>query len=250
MRIARSFVLSLAIATVAVNAHAIGLTSNNFDVDPQWHAVNNRTAPQNFGYTNTSFAGGSPGEIGGTVTRDSTLAFYADNLGPILSLEDPLFMSGLIKEIPAGSSSHIQLGWFRASTASHPPTSYLGLELSNSGIYIGFADNNGPLLDILTSVPAGGLTSFSLSYDPNAGANGRITFVGNGSSTTAYDLTATERSDGATFDHFGLFNVTVDGNPAQVFVDNLIYTAPEPSVLALLGLAGMMRLWRRSNGRS
>src|SRR4051812_14132021 len=68
---------------VAPAAKAAELRSQSFDRDPGWDAYNNRIPAdegkvivQDFGYSQTNFAGKKPGEIGGTITRGSKPAFY------------------------------------------------------------------------------------------------------------------------------------------------------------------------------
>src|SRR4051812_7389035 len=58
--------------------------SESFNQDPGWEAFQNRVVPkaikavaQNFGYSDTNFAGAAKGEIGGTIWRSSTPASYA-----------------------------------------------------------------------------------------------------------------------------------------------------------------------------
>src|SRR5262245_58823374 len=75
------------------------LKTEHFDKDPGWEAHNNRIVPakrptvvQDFGYSTTNFAGKSPGELGGQVTRASEPAYYADKIGP-LTLDNKLSAS-------------------------------------------------------------------------------------------------------------------------------------------------------------
>src|SRR5437763_490675 len=56
----------------------------SFDKDPGWEGHNNHVVParlptvtQDFGYSQTNFAGTGAGELGGRVTRASEPAFYA-----------------------------------------------------------------------------------------------------------------------------------------------------------------------------
>src|SRR5579883_892551 len=72
----------------------------SFDRDPGWEGYNNRLLPanlptvaQDFGYSRTGFAGKAAGEMGGTVTRASEPAYYADRIGP-RTLDDHLTASG------------------------------------------------------------------------------------------------------------------------------------------------------------
>src|SRR5262245_51815025 len=74
--------------------------SETFDTDPGWEGKNNRVVPtqklivkQDFGYSNTNFAGRAAGELGGTVQRSTTPASYATKVTP-KTLDDRLSASG------------------------------------------------------------------------------------------------------------------------------------------------------------
>src|SRR6478735_7883417 len=61
--------------------------TQTFDSDPGWEGVNNRLPPkkvievtQDFGFSATSHAGPTAGEMGGVVMRASDPAFYADKI--------------------------------------------------------------------------------------------------------------------------------------------------------------------------
>src|SRR4051812_29172889 len=64
--------------TLLAEPAAPGTKSESFDRDPGWEAINNRVVPekpqtvvQDFGYSNTSYAGKATGEMGGLVWRAS-----------------------------------------------------------------------------------------------------------------------------------------------------------------------------------
>src|SRR5687767_10666395 len=76
------------------------MKTQSFDRAPGWESYNNRVVPkayptvvQDFGYSETNFAGKLPGEMGGQVTRASEPAFYGDRIGPN-TLDDKLSASG------------------------------------------------------------------------------------------------------------------------------------------------------------
>src|SRR5258708_114413 len=90
----------------------------DFSTDPHWEGVGNRDSftemetpgAHDFGYSATNFAGGSIGELGGTVWR-STFASYADRVGP-LTLAQPLVASGRVVLTGADPDSDVCMGWF------------------------------------------------------------------------------------------------------------------------------------------
>src|SRR5207248_11087675 len=72
--------------------------------DPGWEGSGNRatfrdrelTGAHNCGFSDTSFAGGKRGEVGGVFWRtEEPFGFYADRVGP-LTLDDPLRASGRV----------------------------------------------------------------------------------------------------------------------------------------------------------
>jgi hypothetical protein len=113
------------------------LKRESFDKDPGWEGHNNRIVPerlptvsQDFGYSNTNFAGKQKGELGGQITRASEPAYYADKIGR-LTLNDKLSASGtfaLTKTTPGGG---IFFGFFRAEQAGAGgrPIGSLGMNL-------------------------------------------------------------------------------------------------------------------------
>src|SRR6185295_8789761 len=83
-----SFLLLGAGIALAVGSSQSTSKTESFDRDPRWEAHNNRVVPdryptftQDFGYSKTNFAGKSPGEMGGVITRAAEPAFYADKIG-------------------------------------------------------------------------------------------------------------------------------------------------------------------------
>ena len=120
------------------------MRQEHFDKDPGWDGLNNRLKPdpkdipaiqQNFGYSKTAFAGGETGEIGGTIWRSVTPAFYAEKIEP-KTLNDKLTSSGKFTITKIASNAGIWFGWFDASaqqTGNARPTSALGLNLDFQG---------------------------------------------------------------------------------------------------------------------
>ncbi|OHB80403.1 MAG: hypothetical protein A2W31_07385 [Planctomycetes bacterium RBG_16_64_10] len=122
----------------------------DFLSDPRWQGVNHLPAQsagvakvQDFGYRNTAFAGGGPGEIGGLVWRIESVhpeqAFaYGTPIGR-LSLKEALTASGKIALRNAAADSAILLGWYNSHTAiGAPPSNFVGALLegpSRAGHY-------------------------------------------------------------------------------------------------------------------
>src|SRR5258708_4302671 len=91
----------------------------DFSRDPGWEGVKNRirasdppTVKQDFGWSPTNKAGGSNGEIGGTIWQSVTPAYYAMPLNHPLSFKEPFSFSCRIAFSPSGGVGAAYLGFF------------------------------------------------------------------------------------------------------------------------------------------
>ncbi len=191
-------------ADVTNEQAATVMRQEHFDKDPGWDGLNNRLKPdpkdipaiqQNFGYSKTAFAGGETGEIGGTIWRSVTPAFYAEKIEP-KTLNDKLTSSGKFTITKIASNAGIWFGWFDASaqqTGNARPTSALGLNLDfqGDGARLSVRATNdkreGAGNFITPYLPGEFRTaplgkdihySWTLTYDPQGGGgNGRVEFM-------------------------------------------------------------------------
>ena len=212
-----------------------------FDIDPLWDGHNNRTAAQqtrkvrqDFGYSMTSHFGGPPGEFGGFITAAAEPAYYAKQIAQ-RSLGDFLTASG--KVMCLDKRFHVLVGFFNTNTINEWRTpNSIALRLQGRGdifyAYVEYAtshwraggDSPGgfPLVrDPVTGrsrfkgFPTGtNVHDWSLSYDPaaNNGA-GSVTAMIDGEKSICH-LDPGHRSDGATFNRFGLINVMKSADDA------------------------------------
>src|SRR5207248_2583663 len=106
---------------------------------PKWDAVRNRLTykatdvggAHNFGFTNSSYAGGKPGEAGGTFWRGGKYGYYADQVGP-LTLADRLRASGKVILQVGAPDSDMFIGWFSSTNKSESPAdagNFLGIHV-------------------------------------------------------------------------------------------------------------------------
>ena len=211
--------------------------------DPEWIGVGNRTrfedyelvGAHDFGFSpKTSYAGGAPGEVGGTLWRCQTYAYYADVVGP-LDLQQRLEARGKVKLVTAGPDSDICLGWFSHAIQDKDPAEaghFVGIHVGGPtrvGHYFIPAVTtakgtrarvkHGPVLT------PGKAFEWSLVYDPVAKAGYCAVRVTLGTESVTLALKPGQKTEGARLDRFGLFNATVGGQAVKIYLDDLTYTA-------------------------
>lgn len=215
----------------------------DFSKDPGWIGVGNRAnfedyvlvGAHDYGYSaTTSFAGGSPGEIGGILWRGLPFSFYADRVGP-LNLEQRLEASGKVKLVTAGPDSDIFFGWFNSGATNK------GMADSKDfvGVHVGGPTRVGhyfiPVLATANGekrvvkqgpvLKPGKACDWSVVYDPAASAgNGELRVTLDGQTVTLA-LKPDEKHLGANLDRFGLFTSPTGGQMVKIYLDDLKYTA-------------------------
>lgn len=224
-----------------------------FDSDPGWLAEANHQSHKqdvlrpfhNFGFSQSHFAGGDAGEIGGIIFRDESPAYYADRVGA-LNLDEELKASGTLILRTAGADSGVMLGWFNSAakqakaTPEHeqPLSNYLGIYLegpSRVGHYFRAAyststgnhdapTGEGTADECPVVLPGETVHRWSMHYQPKAAdGRGRIT-VNFDDQTNTLELKENARHEGASFDRFGLFNVQSGGHHVEVYLDDIRYS--------------------------
>jgi hypothetical protein len=220
----------------------------NFDDDPGWEGHNNqlvssttRTVTQDFGYRTSNFAGSAAGEIGGIVDRSPlAAAYYGEVLAP-LNMEQLLSFSGDVSLRQAShtsgftSSSDIFVGFFNSQEQGWRPPNFLGFRLRGhnepsqnvASIELGYGTSTwaANALDWgQTVLPNGATHHFSVSYLPNVG-NGQLRMSWDGGQILTVNLSSSHRSQGATFDRFGIFSNLLPGvtttNRMEAYFDDL-----------------------------
>ena len=239
------------IGKLNVNGRSIDLSH-----DPGWEGCGNRSshreqdfhARQDFGFSNTNWAGESSGEIGGTFWRtepvDPLHAYYADDVG-VLTLEDPLSFSANIAFVDGQPDSSVWFGFFNikerlAETSlpedACPKSTSMGISIagpSRVGYYLSpFCAPNrelatcgqGPVFQ-----PTGEKCRVSFRYDPGANDGvGRIT-VTLKNETVILDLTPQQRAASCAFDRFGIATIRRGGKFVVFYMDDIVYTARRPA---------------------
>jgi hypothetical protein len=223
--------------------------------EPGWEGHGNQASfverdfhpKQDFGYSQTNWAGKQIGEIGGTFWRtevvDPLHGYYADDVGK-LTLDDPLSFSGNVCFVSGGTDAGMFFGFFNAEEkmkeitdehAGAPLSQSLGIEIEGPtriGYY--FSALCSPRQEIATAkhgpvfVPNRERHAFTFNYDPSANNGvGRIT-VTLDSESFVLDLKPNQRQAGSTFDCFGMLNPRNGGKWVTVYLDDLSYTARRP----------------------
>jgi hypothetical protein len=230
---------SLYLSDLKVNGKSWDLSQ-----DPQWIGVGNdvtyddheRGGTDDFGWSSTNFAGGSQGEIGGTMWR-GTPAFYADRTGT-LSLEDKLFARGRVAFTGADPDSGAYIGWFDSVSTMNKESergmsNYLGILVEGPtrvGHYFrpSFATSTGYRVNAKTGpviLPDSKPHDWTLLYDPAANdGGGAITATLDDKSETV-NLKRGVKSQGANLNHFGLFSGHTGGSKVKIWIDDVEFTA-------------------------
>jgi hypothetical protein len=205
-----------------------------------------------FGFSETThFAGGSAGEVGGTIWRSGEFGYYADRVGADrvgpLSMNDKLEASGKIVLNVGPPDSGMYFGWFNSAEKELSPQqagNFIGVRVGGPtrvGHYfvpayataqskkpdrgdlqhpprISVERDKGPLL-----VPQKTF-DWKLIYDPAAnGGKGAIEAT-LGDESVTLPLKDGDKSKGATFDRFGLFTTHRGGSYVKIYLDDLRYT--------------------------
>ncbi len=233
MRWSRTIIIGC-LAAVLAGRSAAEDRVERFDRDPGWDGHNNRAAVpepravrQDFGYSRTAHAGGTPGEIGGFLSPAAEPAYYAKVI-PTATLDDALSASGTLAM--DGRPTHALIGFFNAGTLNEWRTpNSIALRVSGRGDVFyawveyatarwraggdeprGFPKRRHPKTgrdEPIGFAAKGAVHRWSLRYDPAAnGGNGVITATID-DQTAICHLIEGHRADGATFNRFGLLDV-------------------------------------------
>lgn len=246
---------------ISQSADAV-IISEDFSSDPGWDGFNNRTAPQDFGFSDTSNAGGTQGEAGGNIIRDP-LAHYADDVGVIDPSTTSLVMRG--SAVFGANSGNVMVGWFDRTA---------DLRWDFIQDFIGFRTDDNKLIEVLFRgrenrfAPTNGMGealdgapidvdvpfTYVITYTPTGGANNggilnatfaNVSIPGRTDSTYTLQFEPSEGNRDAIADlnRHGLLSLYIPGSGAgtEFFIDDLRYTSaiPEPASLILLAWGGL-----------
>ena len=135
--IRRSLVGLISLTTSWALCAEPALKTESFDRDPGWEGHNNHLVPkkvllvkQDFGYSTTHHAGKAAGELGGTIQRSTTPAYYADKI-PSTTLNDKFSASGSFAITGSQSGAGLFFGFFQSQQpgGSGRPIGSLGMDM-------------------------------------------------------------------------------------------------------------------------
>ena len=215
--------------------------------DPHWDSLRNRATyqavdvagAQNFGFSNTSFTGGKPGEIGGTFWRsESNWGYYADKVGP-LTFHSRLEAQGKVTLVTAGPDADMCIGWFGAQSEKSPDKSgdFVGIHVGGPTrmghpFMPAFSVSSG-MHGVAKTGPAllpGKSYNWKLVYDPDDNrGHGTITAtLGTESTTLNLKKGWKAKAEQSQLDHFGMFSIAPGGQMVKIYLDDLRYTVAAP----------------------
>ena len=231
-------------ATLYLDDLKVNDQSWDFSTDPGWIGVGNdvtyedheRGGAQDFGWSPTNFAGGSKGEVGGTVWR-GTPSFYACKTGP-LSMADKLFARGRVAFTGADPDSGVYIGWFdnvgamSKAGGERSMSNAIGILVEGPtrvGHYfrpffatsdgIRASSKSGPIL-----LPDSKPHQWTLLYDPAANSGDGAITVTLDDKTETMNLSRGAKAEGATLNHFGLFSGHNGGSKVKIWMDDVEYS--------------------------
>lgn len=253
------------ILTFAMVGVAFATTVENFDSDPGWQATGNTNGYSEFGYSDTSYAGGTAHEAGGPIaSRTNSFDWYADtDLGATYTLVDALTASGKFTVNSVDNlDGGFELGFFDQNGTNVNVDGGIGeglmmrlIDSSATQVRLQFR-MGGNYAATLLHLDAGSDYTFNLAWNPTAidplhGTASLAIKTAGGSDVGT--LSINHDNDGWALNAFGITTLNFGAyrnDGASLYIDDLTYTSaiPEPSTLALLttGLAGLLAYaWKK-----
>jgi hypothetical protein len=219
-----------------------------FATDPGWIGEDNRKSyldcevepRHNFGYRVTNYAGGAAaGEMGGILWRTEasapeTAGYYADTMIGTLTLNDHLSARGKLAMTRTSADAGLYLGWFNTATYNDTsdvlvPTNFIGAIVEGPSrmgqrFNASYCTSTGAYSLQSTSpkiLPTGRSLEWSIEYDPSAATNNLVVSVAGQQSILTVSPSA--RSQGATFNAFGIGTSRRGGHWLEMFFDDITY---------------------------
>jgi hypothetical protein len=215
------------------------------------------------GWSDTAFAGGAPGELGGTFVRlnsqfgDLSMPRVLDteSFAAPIDLNQPFEASGsmFLDDVSDSAALDVNLGFFREN---NPTGERIVIRIQPNGgnewrFRMGVNTSSGTRLDAPLAFDSVPLT-WSFAWTPSGLGNGTGTAVGAVSDgvTTLELPTPSAFANTAQLDAFGVWansaNTTDPARVQRMFFDDFVYHVPEPGPAGLGAVAvGMALVLRR-----
>lgn len=232
-----------------------GLKLESFDRDPHWDGLNNQMVPskariamQDFGYSATAFSTDHKSELGGTVQRSTTPAYFAMRM-QTRTLNDRFSASGSFALKQSTPSSGLFFGLFNSDqpVGGGRPINSIGMDFDGErqggrlSVRMINSVNKSCGTFITPFIPGkyrptpirndGTRYTWKLTYDPAANHDdGQFSYVLTSNSAKpeqfegkpfVVDLPPGFKKENATFDRFGLLNGTKSGGTMQIYFGDL-----------------------------
>ena len=228
--IAMSMVTGNSFSAASIQKH------EDFAVDPNWETFSTRKPPAQWPQVTQSF-GWTNGEIGGLIGRSTVPASYALAI-PAKDMNHPLRASGKFRVTKNLGNSGVLFGWFNETSRGWRTPNSLVFRLDGNGrgfwVFFEYGTKSGRTggkgcfegdryqTTPSKAFPAGGtIHTWSLEFDPHGNENrGEITCTLDGHPWTL-PLHEGDRSDGGTFNRFGILNQQLSGDALEAWFTDL-----------------------------
>jgi hypothetical protein len=253
-RLARFITFGAALAAGSAASGQFIQKLEDFSVDPNWIGINNRSAPQDFGFSAADVTGtavNSPGatasaggEMGGALHREAAAvnggqdSFYGVSIGSLDLQTQSFSVSGVVHVEQRDGGSGFYIGYGRGASSfiddngeSGDAKNFIGIQFDDGldGIAILWTNGGGRERNTAAGdLPVGFTVPFSMSYDP--AGNGALSTTINGVSNTL-NLPANAKNEVEALTTFGIMPVSAPGSFTIVWFDDLTYTTSSTPIL-------------------
>ncbi|MCR4315833.1 MAG: hypothetical protein NUW37_05715 [Planctomycetes bacterium] len=212
--------------------HGMELVTLDFAEDPGWQGELNQMphepemVRQRFGWSNTPYAGGTRGEIGGLIARSVTPAWYGIEI-PETDLTKRLAFSGKI--VNKGGGGEMLFGYFNSDTSGWRIQNFCGFRIDTEEFEIsvttGSFKANGLQYSGLFARADSGPHDFAFEWDPDADEGRGVLRLSLGEEKVEYKVgeELDFRAEPTTLNRLGIINCQKSqGARLEFYIDDLI----------------------------
>jgi hypothetical protein len=252
-----SFVLALCLTAGASAVTVAENESESFATSAGAAAHGWTVNDATWGWSNSSNAGSTAGEAGGTIefqSNDADASYYGDNtLGGNITLSDTFSASGVyIRDTAGGNNDFDFIGHFNTTAVDRGSTQYwtpcVGILFqSNSRTNAFIVDDTGTTVSWVAETQAiSATTPVTWDYTFDSSTSKLTVNLDDGTNQVQLELSASGKS--ATVNAFGLPFIRHNASgTGALYIDDVSYSSyvPEPATVALLGLGSLVLLRKR-----